>query len=118
MQSTGNSDPGSPSELERLERSMRIEFGPRQIAAWGIFLFGVLFSIMGTGCIIQHYVDRTMPWGRDPVRDVVEPSALFIMSALTIVASRLVGRQKYLLAAAMLIPFGAVIATVTLMFGF
>ncbi len=106
------------SDLEQLERSFRYQFTARTCVAWLIFALGILFAMMSVGCIVQHFVDRTMPWGRDPVRDVLEPLTWAVNATLAFVASRSIFRSKSLIAVVMLAIFIIEIFVMGSIYGF
>ncbi len=110
--------PRSKEELEELEGPYFLKFGFRQCVAWVVLLLGVLFAVMSVGCIIQHFVDEYMPWGKDVVRDIVEPSHWAACSILMILAARALFRKKYWRAITMFFLFAAAFAVTGSIFGF
>lgn len=95
----------SRSELERLEQSFQHEFSFRTCCGWLLFAFGSLFAVMSVGCIVQHFVDRDMPWGRKPFQDIFEPIYWGLTSILWFAASRQAFHRKYLWALGILAAF-------------
>lgn len=88
------------------------------LAAGFMCLLGLLFAIAAIGCTVQHFVDPSAVWDRDPVRGVIEPGMWACISVLATCAGIFLYRRKYFWAMAMIVPIGIIVTAVTSVYGF